>query len=153
MAMIVRTTITRVASPVGMPILSSSSMTRSSTIHVLIATQPVAMTACRKAGRYAPRRPKALRDRTIWLTPVRWPIRTKDPNSATPTAFPTARTRIVSHRPRPRTIPSAPRIQLIGAMLAPAQIQNWCIAVESRSASATGSIRCSSSCVAGSDPS
>src|SRR5690606_3438839 len=38
--------------------------------------------------------------------------------------------------------PSAPSTQLIGAMFAPAQIQNWCIAVDTRWESATGSKAC-----------
>ena len=46
-------------------------------IQVLIAIQPVAMTIWKKAGKYAPLRPNALRVRTIWVTPVRWPISTK----------------------------------------------------------------------------
>ena len=37
-------------------------------------------------------------------------------------------------------MPSAPRTQLIGAMFAPAQIQNCCTGVESRSLSGIGSI-------------
>ena len=43
---------------------------------------------------------------------------------AHPTMLPMTMMRIVSTRPRPSTIPRAPRAQLIGAMLAPAQIQN-----------------------------
>ncbi len=46
-------------------------------IQVLIAIQPVAMTIWKSAGRYAPLRPKALRVRTICVTPVRCPISTK----------------------------------------------------------------------------
>ena len=48
----------------------------------------------------------------------------KRPNSAQPTMFPMTTTSTVSMRLSPRMIPSAPRIQLIGAMFAPAQIQN-----------------------------
>ena len=42
-------------------------------------------------------------------------------------------------------IPSAPRIQLIGAMFAPAQIQNCCHGVDVRSSRRIGSMPCSSS--------
>src|SRR4051794_41973657 len=49
---------------------------------------------------------------------------------------------ITSARERPSATPSAPRTQLIGAMLAPAQIQNWCAAVEDRARSGTGSGSC-----------
>ena len=71
-------------------------------------------------------RPKALRDSTIWLTPVRLPISTKRPNTPMPTALPSTSTRIVSVMLIPqKAIPRVPRIQLMGAMLAPHQIQNW----------------------------
>src|SRR4051812_16678645 len=50
---------------------------------------------------------------------------------------------ITSARERPSATPSAPSTQLIGAMLAPAQIQNWCAAVEDRARSGTGSRLCS----------
>src|SRR5688572_17828258 len=59
-----------------------------------------------------------------------------------PTRLPSTSTRMVSARLRPSTMPSAPSTQLIGAMLAPAQIQNWCIAVDSRCDSGTGSSAC-----------
>ena len=49
-------------------------------------------------------------------------------------------TAMVSHSPSLRTMPSAPSVQLIGAMLAPAQIQICCGPVESRSASGIGSM-------------
>jgi hypothetical protein len=62
------------------------------------------------------------------------------PNSAQPARLPSATTTIVSIRLSPRTMPSAPSTQLIGAMFAPAQIQNCCTGVESRSASGIGSI-------------
>src|SRR5436189_6465777 len=59
---------------------------------------------------------------------------------AQPTMLPSTMTAIVSHRPSLRTTPSAPRAQLIGAMLAPAQIHICCGPVESLSASGMGSM-------------
>src|SRR5436309_1562994 len=59
---------------------------------------------------------------------------------AQPTMLPSTMTAIVSHRPSLRTMPSAPRAQLIGAMLAPAQIHICCGPVESLSASGMGSM-------------
>ena len=50
-------------------------------------------------------------------------------------------TRIVSTRLSPRMMPSAPRTQLIGAMFAPAQIQNCCHGVDVAVRGA-GSARC-----------
>ncbi len=62
---------------------------------------------------------------TIWLTPVRWPERTKKPNTAMPMTLPMTRTATVSNRLSPSCMPSSPSTQLMGAMFAPAQIQNW----------------------------
>ena len=59
------------------------------------------------------------------VTPVRWPIRTKRPKRAMPMRLPRTSTMRVSRRPRPRLTPRAPSTQLMGAMLAPHQIQNW----------------------------
>src|SRR4051812_14067837 len=50
---------------------------------------------------------------------------------------------ITSAKERPSATPSAPSTQLMGAMLAPAQIQNCCAAVEDRARSGTGSRLCS----------
>ena len=58
---------------------------------------------------------------------------------------------MVCHRLRPSAIPSAPSTQLIGAMLAPVQIQNWCAAVEVRALSGTGSSECSATSVTSSE--
>src|SRR2546427_1573412 len=58
---------------------------------------------------------------------------------AHPTMLPSTTTAIVSQSPSLRTMPSAPRAQLIGAMLAPAQIHICCGPVESLSASGIGS--------------
>src|SRR5439155_1683480 len=91
-------------------------------------------------GRYAPRRPNAERQRTIWLTPVLWPITVKAAKIAHPTMLPSTMTAIVSQSPSLRTMPSAPRAQLIGAMFAPAQIHICCSPVESLSASGMGSM-------------
>src|SRR5438876_5182998 len=54
--------------------------------------------------------------------------------------LPSTMTAIVSQSPSLRTMPSAPRAQLIGAMFAPAQIHICCSPVESLSASGMGSI-------------
>src|SRR3989442_1297590 len=59
---------------------------------------------------------------------------------AHPTMLPSTTTAIVSQSPSLRTMPSAPRAQLIGAMLAPAQIHICCGPVESLSASGMGSM-------------
>src|ERR671936_1019368 len=59
---------------------------------------------------------------------------------AQPTRLPSTMTAIVSQSPSLRTMPSAPRAQLIGAMLAPAQIHICCGPVESLSASGMGSM-------------
>ena len=75
-------------------------------------------------GKYAPRRPKALRDITIWLTPVRCPMSTKNPKTPMPMRLPTTSTTMHWKRLNPSAMPRAPRTQLIGAMFAPAQIQN-----------------------------
>ena len=58
---------------------------------------------------------------------------------------------MVCHRLRPSWIPSAPSTQLIGAMLAPVQIQNWWAAVEVRALSGTGSSECSATSVTSSE--
>src|SRR5690606_40876670 len=93
---------------------------------------PAIIQSINSAGWYAPRRPNALRASTIWLTPVRWPISTNRPNTDMPMTLPTTSTSTVSARLKPSVMPSAPSTQLIGAMFAPAQIQNWCIAVDTR---------------------
>src|SRR5207248_3870035 len=59
---------------------------------------------------------------------------------AQPTMLPSTMTAMVSQRPSLRTMPSAPRAQLIGAMFAPAQIHICCGPVESLSASGMGSM-------------
>src|SRR5919197_511858 len=59
---------------------------------------------------------------------------------AQPTRLPSTMTAMVSQSPSLRTMPSAPRAQLIGAMLAPAQIHICCSPVESLSASGMGSM-------------
>src|ERR671916_1206182 len=143
------TTTTLVAGVPGTPSFTSRATLRSRMIQVLIAIQPVAITIWKKAGRYAPLRPNALRVRTICVTPVRCPIRTNAPKITTPSALPTAKTSTVSQKPSPSTIPRAPSTQLIGAILAPAQIQNWSNAVASLYSSGTGVIAlCLSRCVA-----
>src|SRR6185312_14710712 len=58
------------------------------------------------------------------VAPVFCPRTTKNPKPSMPMTFPAIRTVRVSARPRPRWMPRAPRIQLMGATLAPAQIQN-----------------------------
>src|SRR6266545_3687134 len=103
------------------------------------------MRNCIHDDRYPPRRPNAERDSTIWLTPVLWPITVIAAKIAQPMRLPMTTIRMVSNRPRPRTIPSAPRTQLIGAMLAPAQIHICCGPVESLSRSGIGSMLCASS--------
>src|SRR5207302_7817699 len=59
---------------------------------------------------------------------------------AHPTRLPSTMTAIVSQSPSLRTMPSAPRAQLMGAMFAPAQIHICCGPVESLSASGMGSM-------------
>src|SRR5215210_494972 len=146
-----RTTTILVAGVPGMPSFSSRATLRSRMIQVLIAIQPVAITIWKKAGKYAPRLPNALRARTICVTPVLWPIKTNAPKITTPMALPRVRTSTVSQNPRPSTIPSAPNTQLIGAMLAPAQIQNWSSGVASLYSSGTGAmLLCFSMCMASS---
>src|SRR3954453_1438005 len=122
------------------PKCPSRPSTRSSTTQVLTPSQPIVINICAVAGRYAPRRPNAARESVIWFTPVREPMMQNAPKSAQPIALPITSTSSVSTRLSPRMTPSAPRIQLIGAILAPAQIQNCCSGVESRSAAGTGSI-------------
>src|SRR5690349_18325627 len=95
-------------------------------------------------GRYAPRRPNAERLSTIWFTPVLCPITVKAPKMAQPTRLPSTMTAMVSQRPSLRTMPRAPRAQLMGAMLAPAQIHICWGPVESLSDSGMGSILCAS---------
>ena len=107
---------------------------------MLTPIQPIVIRNCIQDDRYPPRRPNGARESTIWLTPVLWPITVSEAKIAQPTMLPRTMTRIVSMSPRPSTMPSAPRIQLIGAMFAPAQIQNCCQPVESRSASGICSI-------------
>src|SRR5215204_6341818 len=145
------TTTTLVAGVPGTPSFSSRATLRSRMIQVLIAIQPVAITIWKKAGKYAPLLPNALRVRTICVTPVLWPMRTNAPKINTPMVLPIARTSTVSQKPKPSTIPSAPRTQFIGAMLAPAQIQNWSSGVASLYASGTGAmLLCLSMCTASS---
>src|SRR3954454_21983631 len=141
--MMIRTTAIRRPVPPSIPSAPKRLVTRSSTIHVLIAHQPVAITNWMAVGREAPRRPKALRLSTICVTPVRWPISTKQPNRAIPIRFPATSTMITSAKERPSATPSAPSTQLMGAMLASAQIQDCCAAVEDRARSGTGSRLCS----------
>jgi hypothetical protein len=78
------------------------------------------------------------------VTPVRWPISTKMPNSAIPTTLPAISTMSVSRSPSPSPMPSAPSTQLIGAMLAPAQIQNC---PETRVVRTSSGIGCSTSSI------
>ncbi len=111
--------------PPPIPIRSSAATARSSTIQVLIATQPIGISTCISVGSQAPRRPKARRESTICGTPVRCPMTLQAPNSAHPNRLPTTMTVTVSTRLSPSWMPSAPSTQLIGAMFAPAQIQNW----------------------------
>ena len=110
-----------------MPTLPNSAITRSSTIQVLTAHQPdreEALDRGRQVGATpSERRP---RDSTIWLTPVRWPIARRSRTPPCPMTLPRTRDDDESASPRPSAMPRAPRNQLIGAMLAPAQIQNWC---------------------------
>ena len=95
-------------------------------------------------GTMLPRRPKGARPSTIWFTAVRCPITLNRPKSAQPKTLPTAITMIVSSRLRPNTMPSAPSTQLIGARLAPNQIQNCSVGVESRDPAGMGSMPCAS---------
>jgi hypothetical protein len=53
-------------------------------------------------------------------------------------------TTIVSTRLNPSVIPSVPRTQLMGAMFAPIQIQNWSAVDDVRSSAGTGSTPCMS---------
>ena len=107
---------------------------------MLTPIQPRVIRNIKALGRYAPRRPKAERPSTIWLTPVLWPITVKAAKIAQPTTLPITTTAMVSQSPRLSTMPSAPSAQLIGAMLAPAQIHICCGPVESLSASGIGSM-------------
>src|SRR6478672_7055687 len=76
---------------------------------------------------------------------------TKNPNTAMPRTLPATSTPMVCHRLRPSWIPSGPSTQLIGAMLAPVQSQNWWAAVEVRALSGTGSSECSATSVTSSE--
>ena len=107
---------------------------------MLTPIQPSVIRNISALGRYAPRRPKAERLSTIWLTPVLWPMTVKAEKIAQPTRLPSTMTAMVSQRPSLSTMPSAPRAQLIGAMLAPAQIHICCGPVESLSDSGMGSM-------------
>src|SRR6478609_8842482 len=78
-------------------------------------------------------------------------MRTKNPKTAMPRTLPATSTPMVCQRLRPSWIPSAPSTQLIGAMLAPVQIQNWWAAVEVRARSGTGVRECSATSVTSSE--
>src|SRR5215470_15440600 len=108
--------------------------------YVLTPIQPRVIRNISALGRYAPRRPNAERLSTIWLTPVLWPITVKAAKIAHPMMLPTTTTAIVSQSPKFSMMPNAPRAQLIGAMLAPAQIHICWGPVESLSASGMGSM-------------
>ena len=111
---------------------------------MLTPIQPIGNRNWTAEGTNAPRRPKAARESTIMLTPVRWPITQKRPKIAQPSALPTAITTIVSTRLNPSVMPSVPSTQLIGAMFAPIQIQNWSPTDDVRSRAGTGSTPCTS---------
>ena len=96
------------------------------------------------ATTYAPRRPSVNAPRP-WRSPrCAGPSRRTARRGRHRRRCRATRTAIVSPRLSPRPSPSVPNTQLIGARLAPAQIQNWSVAVDVRCADETRSIpRCS----------
>src|SRR4029453_17305883 len=68
----------------------------------------------------------------------------KTPKTPQPMIFPSTTTAIVSTRLSPSVMPSAPNTQLMGAILAPDQIQNSSHGEQSRLSSGIASIPCAS---------
>src|SRR5262245_38439354 len=130
--------------PPVMPNCASTASTRSSTTHVLTPTHPIVRTNCTTPGTFDPLRPNAARPSTIWFTAVRWPITLNTPKTAQPMMFPNTTTAMVSTRLSPNVMPSAPSTQLIGAMLAPDQIQNSSHGEQSRLSFGIASMPCAS---------
>src|SRR6266851_6615350 len=111
---------------------------------LLTAYQPLALTQFKRAGRYAPRRPKLWRVNESWGIPISGPMLAVSASKPQPMIFPTRMAITPSAKPRPKTIASAPTSQTGSPMLAESQSVNKSRGRPCRSLAETCSIPCGS---------
>src|SRR5713226_808637 len=111
---------------------------------LLTAYQPLALTQFKRAGRYAPRRPKLWRVNESWGIPISGPMLAVSASKPQPMIFPTRMAITPSAKPRPKTIASAPTSQTGSPMLAESQSVNNARGRPCRSLAETCSIPCGS---------
>src|SRR5712691_12815662 len=111
---------------------------------LLTAYQPLALTQFKRAGKYAPRRPKLWRVNASWGIPISGPILAVSASKPHPMRFPTRMAITPSAKPRPKTIASAPTSQTGSPMLAESQSVNNARGRPCRSLAETCSIPCGS---------
>src|SRR5947209_8197251 len=111
---------------------------------LLTAYQPLALTQFKRAGRYAPRRPKLWRVNESWGIPISGPMLAVSASKLHPMRFPTRMAITPSTKPRPNTIASAPTSQTGSPILAESQSVNNARGRPCRSLAETCSIPCGS---------
>src|SRR6266699_1268915 len=121
----------------------SRAMARDPTM-LLTAYQPLALTQFKRAGTYAPRRPKLWRVNASWGIPISGPMLAVSASKPHPMRFPTRMAITPSAKPRPKTIASAPTSQTGSPMLAESQSVNNARGRPCRSLAETCSIPCGS---------
>src|SRR5437588_4111607 len=105
---------------------------------------PLALTQFKRAGKYAPRRPKLWRVNESWGIPISGPMLAVSASKLHPMRFPTRMAITPSTKPRPKTIASAPTSQTGNPMLAESQSVNNARGRPCRSLAETCSIPCGS---------
>src|SRR2546421_1966032 len=111
---------------------------------LLTAYQPLALTQFKRAGKYAPRRPKLWRVNESWGIPISGPMLAVSASKPHPMRFPMRMAITPSAKPRPNTIASAPTSQTGSPMLAESQSVNNARGRPCRSLAETCSIPCGS---------
>src|SRR6266536_5095796 len=111
---------------------------------LLTAYQPLALTQFKRAGKYAPRRPKLWRVNESWGIPISGPMLAVSASKPHPMRFPTRMAITPSAKPRPKTIASAPTSQTGSPMLAESQSVNNVRGRPCRSLAGTCSMPCGS---------
>ena len=111
---------------------------------LLTAYQPLALTQFKRAGKYAPRRPKLWRVNESWGIPISGPMLAVSASKLHPMRFPTRMAITPSTKPRPNTIASAPTSQTGSPILAESQSVNNARGRPCRSLAETCSIPCGS---------
>ena len=111
---------------------------------LLTAYQPLALTQFKRAGKYAPRRPKLWRVNESWGIPISGPMLAVSASKLHPMRFPTRMAITPSTKPRPNTIASAPTSQTGSPILAESQSVNNVRGRPCRSLAETCSIPCGS---------